>query len=564
MIKTIESDQKAHNHLRIGLLTDSLIKPQWVHKLVAEINASPIAKIALVIKDEGGESSTQSAWQERQYWLYKAYSRLDNLIFKVEPDAFRKSNLEPLLSDCPLIQVKPIRKRFSDTYPAVDVAAIRGHQLDVILYLGRRILKGEILQAAKYGVWSYHHGDNLVNRGGPPGFWEVMEGHSTTGSILQILTEDLDGGKVIYRSYAPTYKRSVKRNKNHYYWKSVAFVRRKLEDLYHQGPQALEDDPYACDFQPYSQRLYKNPTNREILPVLLKFGLKVAVDKFQELLCSKQWFLAYRFKPGAADIPSSFYQFKPILPPKDRFWADPFPVKKDDKYFIFIEEYLYKAKKGHIAVIEMNQQGQYSQPVTVLEKSYHLSYPFIFQWQGDYYMIPETAKNRTVELYRCISFPFDWRLEAVLLEGVKAVDATLAEINGLWWMFVNIGAEEMSCNDDELHLFYAKTPLGPWQPHRRNPVKSDARSARPAGQLFQWRGSLYRPAQDCSERYGYAISFNKIHQITPDRFEETEVSKIWPHWSKNLIATHTFNTIEELTLVDGMMKARTSLLSSLK
>jgi hypothetical protein len=173
-------------------------------------------------------------------------------------------------------------------------------------------------------------------------------------------------------------------------------------------------------------------------------------------------------------------------------------------------------------------------------------------------MIPETLKRKTVELYRCVSFPFEWQLETVLIENVQAVDATLAEIEGRWWMFVNIGVEGAAPND-ELHLFYAQTPLGPWQPHPDNPVKSDCRSTRPAGRLFWWGDDLYRPAQDCSKNYGYAISLNKIIHLAPDKFMETEVSKILPCWFKNLIATHTLNSVEGLTVIDGMLKPRKKL-----
>ena len=546
--------------LRIGLLTDTYSKPRWVHKIISDINASTVADIVVVVKEEGlaekKQQSFQKIWSQRKHWLYKLYTRADNFIFKVQTDAFTRSSIADLIPDCPVMGMTPNRKKYSDKYNDEDVALVLEHQLDVMLYLGRRILKGKMLQAARYGVWSYHHGDNLVNRGGPPGFWEVMEGHPTTGSILQILTEDLDGGQVIYRSYAPTHRRSVKRNKNNYYWKSTAFVQRKLEELYQYGPEALQHDPYACNYHPYSQRLYKNPTNSELIPLLLKFSVKHGVDKLKELLYLKQWFLAYRIGPRTTEVEHSFYRFKPIFPPKDRYWADPFPVKRDDKYYIFIEEYIRKDKKGHIAVIEMDQKGRYQQPTKILEKNYHLSYPFIFQWRGDTYMIPESAQNRTIELYRCVSFPDDWRLEAVLMEGVKAVDTTLAEINGLWWMFVNIGVDGTTHSHDELHLFYAETPLGPWQPHRSNPVKSDARSARPAGHLFRWRGDLYRPAQDCSKLYGYAISINKIAHICPDRFVEIEVSKIFPQWSNNLFATHTFNRADGLAIVDGLYETR--------
>lgn len=541
--------------LRIGILIDSLVVPQWIYKIISDIQSSSIAHLAVIIKNgnrvQPNGNAFQKLWNQRQYLLYNFYSRLDSIIFRIEPDAFKRIDLKNLIGDCPIIEVKPTQVKFSDYFQEEELAQIRSYNLDVALRFGFRILKGDVLKIAKYGIWSYHHGDNLVNRGGPPGFWEVMENHPVTGSILQILTEDLDAGKVIYRSYAPTHRYSVKRNKNNYYWKSTAFVMRKLKELYENDESALDGDPHASLYHPYSQRLYKNPTNAELFPQLLKFSVRAGYDKLKERLTDRQWFVAYRINPKGNGIDDTFYRFKKLIPPKDRFWADPFPAKEKDKYFIFVEEVLYKDRKGHISVIELNQDGTYREPVKVLEKECHLSYPFVFRWRDNYFMIPETSGNKTIELYRSVKFPFEWELESVLMQGLKAVDATLFESDGLWWMFVNIGAEGTLTAFDELHLFHAKSPLGPWQPHKRNPVKSDVRSARPAGQLFRWRNELYRPAQDCSSQYGHAIALNKIEKLDTASYAETQVSKILPAWDRNLTGTHTLNSNGGLTVIDG-------------
>jgi len=140
-----------------------------------------------------------------------------------------------------------------------------------------------------------------------------------------------------------------------------------------------------------------------------------------------------------------------------------------------------------------------------------------------------------------------------LMENVKAKDATLFEADGRWWMFVSM-TEVPFC--DELHLFYADSPLGPWKPHRQNPISSDVRNLRPAGKLFTWRNQLYRPAQDCSRYYGYAVTINRVRKLTPDEFEEEEVSKILPQWRKDVLATHTLNVCEDLTVVDCLTRRR--------
>ena len=170
-------------------------------------------------------------------------------------------------------------------------------------------------------------------------------------------------------------------------------------------------------------------------------------------------------------------------------------------------------------------------------------------------MIPESAAERSVDLYRCESFPERWCFEKRLLDDLLAVDATLAEIDGRWWMFVNIAVPGSSPHD-ELHLFYADTPLGPWQPHRRNPVKSDVRSSRPAGRLFHWKGKLCRPAQNCGPRYGHGIVFNSIVTLNPCEYQEVAVSSLEPTWEKGLLGSHTINTAGRLTVIDALKRRR--------
>jgi hypothetical protein len=269
-----------------------------------------------------------------------------------------------------------------------------------------------------------------------------------------------------------------------------------------------------------------------------------AVEKFSSF---DQWILAYRFDRG---------EFKYLMPPADRFWADPFQLKADGKFYIFFEDYVNSAGRAHISVVEIDRNGVVSGPTEVLKLDCHLSYPFVFEWQGDYYMIPETGERNVVELYRAHSFPFEWKPEKILLEARSPLDATLVEAEGKWWMFVNIQEEGVAVNWDELHLYYAESPLGPWQPHARNPVVSNVRSARPAGRLFWSKDVLYRPSQDSSLRYGYATTISKVANLSTTTYTETEVLKILPDWDKDIIGVHTVNLMDEMTVIDCLMKRK--------
>ena len=104
---------------------------------------------------------------------------------------------------------------------------------------------------------------------------------------------------------------------------------------------------------------------------------------------------------------------------------------------------------------------------------------------------------------------------------------------------------------DELYLFFADAPEGEWQPHPRNPVVSDVRRARPAGRVFARDGELIRPSQDCSIRYGGAVMFNRIVQLTPTDYAEVPAGRMGPGWLRGGLGTHTFNSDSEYEVVDG-------------
>ncbi len=243
------------------------------------------------------------------------------------------------------------------------------------------------------------------------------------------------------------------------------------------------------------------------------------------------------------------------MPPKDRIWADPFVLEKNGRYFVFFEELPFAAKKAHISMIEVTRDGA-SAPVKVLERDYHLSYPFLVEQDGELYMIPESAQNRTVEVYRCVDFPLRWRLERVLLDNIRCVDATFHRGADRWWMFANLAAGGSRMFDDELHLFHAERLLGDWQPHPRNPVKSDARSSRPAGPLVWRNGALYRPAQICVPLYGAGISLNRVLRLTPQAYAERQVERILPSPESGLLGIHTWNRAGDLTVVDAFARRR--------
>ena len=227
----------------------------------------------------------------------------------------------------------------------------------------------------------------------------------------------------------------------------------------------------------------------------------------------------------------------------------------DKNYFIFIEEYVYSKSKGHIALIKMDKEGNYDYLGKILEKDYHLSYPFVFQFENNFYMIPETESNNNIELYKCTDFPKKWEYHGEIMNNVNAVDTTIFNYNDKWWMFTGMKENLGSSNSDELFLFHSDNPLSnDWESHSNNPIISDVRQARPAGKIFSFKDDIYRPSQNSSKFYGYGISVNQINNITKNEYQETIVTSILPNWDNNISRVHTFAYDDGLSMIDAKIK----------
>lgn len=264
------------------------------------------------------------------------------------------------------------------------------------------------------------------------------------------------------------------------------------------------------------------------------------------------WELQYRTTPANFVVNSSSINatgFKPYRGGFDRFFADCVALTHDGVTAVFFEEYPYALRRGVISCATLQSNGELGPPDRVLERPYHLSYPFVFRDGEHIYMVPESSGNRTVDLYECTNFPRQWTFRKSLLEHVSATDATLHFDGTRWWMFATIG-EQGAYGWDELHLFSADSLLSEWTPHPKNPVKCDAKSARPAGPLFVRDGRLIRPTQDCSESYGGAVNLCEVEVLSPTEFRERIVDRLGPAMFPGMNGLHTLTASEAIEVVD--------------
>jgi hypothetical protein len=152
------------------------------------------------------------------------------------------------------------RGGFSEYFSASDIEIIRGHELDFILRFAFGIVRGEILRVPRYGVWSFHHDDEMRYRGGPPAFWEIYRGDPYTSVVLQRLTERLDGGVVLRKRAFETVLYSYTRNRDVGLFGGAAWPAEVCRDLLAGKDEYLAGPPSAS-----TAPIFHAPSNREML-----------------------------------------------------------------------------------------------------------------------------------------------------------------------------------------------------------------------------------------------------------------------------------------------------------
>ena len=277
--------------LRIGLMVDSLTLPAWAASIIYHIQQSNFARIESVILNAPEQPPpAQPARLPVRLWrilrdkkrrsqiLYSLYFKWDAKRYSIPNDPMRAVDCSGKLADCPIIPVAPIAKGFTHRFSPNDLEIVREQKLDVIVRFGFNILRGEILNVPRYGIWSYHHGDNAYYRGGPPYFWEIYERHSLSGVILQVLSEELDAGLVLCKANLETQQGlSLSRNRVQPYWTASFFVIRKLHQLHQFGWEQLAAESCLAQLAEGRKKLYRTPTNGQMLGFLMDWAFRRAV-----------------------------------------------------------------------------------------------------------------------------------------------------------------------------------------------------------------------------------------------------------------------------------------------
>lgn len=238
-----------------------------------------------------------------------------------------------------------------------------------------------------------------------------------------------------------------------------------------------------------------------------------------------RWSIGIYFGESPLKLAAPVRLHNPVLTAKDvtdlkaDFVADPFMVREGEVWHMFFEVMDAASYRGKIALALSEDGIKWDYQSIVLDEPFHLSYPYVFKWQDDYYLIPECYAANAVRLYKAVEFPLRWSFVGELLRG-SYVDASVFRYGDQWWL---LAAEQEG--NHTLHLFQACDLAGPWREHPQSPVVSgDTQRARPGGRVLVLDGRIIRYAQDCTETYGGQLRAFEVTELTHTSYQEKEIT----------------------------------------
>ena len=550
---------KKKRTLKIGILIGNFHSLQnYQLRIIENIILDKSLELSLLIKDgRSGVDNVNNFKNKLKHLikgknifgtiLLKLQELIEKSLFKITPTVDKEKIIKEL-NATKTLHLNPIRKGFLDVFSDDDSEKVKSFDLDIILRHEFNIIRGDILNSSKYGIWSFHHADNSVNRGGPPAFWEILNRESAIGVTLQQLTPELDGGFIIDKAF---YNRhwSYVRSRNLIYEGSVTLLFKNIRLLQYNDFTINESSVYY-------NVLYKTPKLINTLKYVLNFYFKILnifLQKINVVIFGSRYYRWTLFIGKGDFLNSTLFRLKPVKMPKDEFWADPFIFKFKSENYIFFENYSYKSKKGKISCgrIKGNQLVDVSD---VLDFDYHLSYPFIFENNNNIYLIPETMENNRLEIYKCVDFPNNWKLYSTAFDGEKILDSHIYEDqDGQKWLFLNKQENQNTSTSSDLYIYkFDSLKLEDLQPHSKNPVIINSKTARNGGAIFKYNNEVFRPSQaNIDGIYGRSLNINKIEKLTINEYVEKTVITTYPNFKKGLLSMHHLHQKDGLFVIDA-------------
>ena len=510
---------------RIALLVEALDVPKWVSDLAGWAKDHPAIDLAALI--------IQSPQDD-------AFGRLLRLERKF---LSRRPEYRPYSELYPIADMAPVHINTGTAPDPLDCLKIAQLELDAIVRCGQSS-PDALLATSRDGMI-------LVSAGANTGFAQVLEGRPDTPFTIERLRHPNEPREILFCGSVSTQLL--------YGWNAIALQARAFPYV-----QSVVEKLAAGPVEPIEKR--DVDTKRPRVTDLVSYGVRTArrsIGKSYRRHSGREFnFQVAVARQGWPDC--ELEQGTAIPNPPGAFLADPFSITVGETDYLFVEEFPFETRKGVISAYRLGDK-EATRIGVVLEEPYHLSFPFVLEHDGEIYMVPESANDRSVKLYKATSFPTGWTEVKVLLADVAAVDTIVFRHGSLWWMLTTIQGEGPGLNNAELHAFYADDLLGEWTAHSLNPIVMDARKGRNGGFVRSEMGKPCRVAQVPGFTfYGAASAVYEIEELSPTSYRESLTREVRPTFFPGLDGTHHIHSVNGLTVYDFMRVERPTIKADMK
>jgi hypothetical protein len=524
--------------LRFGIILNSSQPTSWEADCVSRLVDSGMCRLQVVVVTRKRPEPLKKLLDVFRSPLWALYAA---------SNAFPQTS--KLLKPRPFSETEAIQCSQEDGAIVLEddqLKSLNDHRLDFLLAFVSAQLDPRLLDVPRQGVWLFSYGDEESNDSQPPALREVALG----AHVISIRLSRLNGGR---QSQAMALRSGVFAVEPYSYAKTLDRARQACADFPllacrdiirgRQGELRSMSAAGPCSSQA------RTPGNRLMLGLLLgSFRCNVSRllrGAFTRLVWNSGFVDLADFDPTKSQTAAKV-RWLPVE--RNSIAADPFLIRWKNRLTLLTENVNRTDNRGFIEAWSV-QNGEAIRLGKIIEEPVHLSYPYVVQWQGNMFCVPEQARARAVVLYRAIDFPTRWERAGEMLSGVEAIDPTLFRFGSFWWLAYTDASID---RHGRLMLWYSSEPLGPWKPHALNPVKIDPRSSRGAGPPFFHGDHLVRPAQDCCGEYGARVVFNRITKLTPEEFHEDVIGELTPDPNGQYPAgLHTICRDGDIGMIDG-------------
>lgn len=273
--------------------------------------------------------------------------------------------------------------------------------------------------------------------------------------------------------------------------------------------------------------------------------------KLSTLFTDTVYGIGYRFSDSNI-LDDSTTPFKVIQPEKKRWFADPFCFEKDGEIYVFMEIRYIDKLYAEIGYSKL-ENGVLTEPKTIIDTKYHMSFPFIFEYNGEIFMMPESCAVNKIQLFRCVDFPEKWEEYSFVKDNRGFYDSVIFEKDGKRFMFTSHATSDLY--GSKLYLLEIGGTVENPEIISEKEITNDYRISRQGGKMLEKNGKLIRVAQDCSKsEYGRALEFLEIDDL--ENYTEHSIRHISPKDIKTeknihgIIGVHTYNRVNNFDVVD--------------